>query len=137
MKEEGKILCPNSILFPKYSEEKWRQKQPLKDKYLDLEEYRRRMESYFLDAMRRAQYLPPKWRKERGRAQPGDVIMTSRGRNKVSPIGKTEFALVESVEDEGGKLNVRVIRRGKTAPKNIVVDARNAYLLLREEEEEE
>ena len=35
-----------------------------KDKYLDLEEYRKRMESYFLDAMRRAQYLPPKWRKE-------------------------------------------------------------------------
>ena len=135
LKEEGKILCPNSILFPRYSEEKWIQKQPLKDKYLDLEEYRNRMESYFLDAMRRAQYLPPKWRKEKGRAKPGDVIMTSRGRNKVSPIGKTEFALVEGVEEEGGKLNVRVIRRGKTVAKNIVVDARNAYLLLREDEE--
>ena len=135
LKEEGKILCPNSILFPRYSEEKWIQKQPLKNKYLDLEQYRNRMESYFLDAMRRAQYLPPKWRKERGRAKPGDVIMVSRGRNKVTPIGKTEFAVVESVEEDGGKLNVRVIRRGKTIAKRILVDARNAYLLLREDEE--
>ena len=95
------------------------------------------MESYFLDAMRRAQYLPPKWRKEKGRAQPGDVIMVSRGRNKVAPIGRPEWALVERVEDQGGKLHVRVIRRGKTHAKNIVVDARNAYLLLREEEKDD
>ena len=53
----------------------------------------------------------------------------------MTPIGKTEFAVVESVEEDGGKLNVRVIRRGKTIVKRILVDARNAYLLLREDEE--
>ena len=64
---------------------------------MQLEEYRQRMKEALVEAYKGTSFTSGKWKEEGLRARERDVIMVSRGKNKVSPLGRIEFALVKDV----------------------------------------
>lgn len=133
-------MTANHFLHPTISSVVWKEDLTLEEKYLQLEEYRGRMREALMEAYKGTSFTSGKWKEEGLRAKEGDVIMVSRGKNKVRPLGRIEFALVREVSEDGRTLQVRVCRSHKEleprefpAVKDISCDARNCYLIFRDD----
>ena len=93
-----------------------------------------------MDSYKATQFTSSKWRSEGLTAKKGDVIMVSRGRSKIRPLGRIEYGLVMHVSGDHRTLEVRVCRSEKQmkpkefpAVKDISCDARNCFLIFRDD----
>ena len=109
----------------------------IEDKFTAVQEYKTRMMETLIDGLKQLSFLPQKWKEEGAKARIGDFIMVSRGRSKMSPLGRVEFGLVEEVLDAGRNLKIKVARAHTkdVLVRELVADSRNCYLIHREEEE--
>jgi len=133
-------LTSNHFIRPTINDEIWDEHVTLEEKYLQLEDYRERMREALVDSYKATQFTSSKWRSEGLTAKKGDVIMVSRGRSKIRPLGRIEYGLVMHVSGDHRTLEVRVCRSEKQmkpkefpAVKDISCDARNCFLIFRDD----
>ena len=131
LKDENQYLSANKFLQVGMAERTWNEAISLDIKYESLKDYRDRMNNLMRDYMINHKFLPTRWFEEGKEAKKADVIMISRGKQKLSPLGKLEYGLVKEVSSDGRTLQVRVSRAGTANVKEISVDSRNCYLVYR------